>query len=78
MESKKSKWHGACLDTGAQRAVLVLNQAKAYCRFVGCKFKPRKNNNVYRFGVDRQEAVGSILIRIPTPANSMIVLSVDV
>ena len=78
MESKKSKWHGACLDTGAQRAIIGLNQAKVYCRFVGCKFKPRKNNNVYRFGVDRQVAVGSILIRIPTPGNSIIVLSVDV
>jgi transposase InsO family protein len=70
-------WNGACLDTGAQKTVIGFSQAKAYCRFVGTKFKLKENKNIYRFGVDRQESMGSFSIRLPTPV-SIIFLEVDV
>jgi hypothetical protein len=41
------------------------------------KFKLQRSNNVYRFGVDKQDSLGSIAIHIPTPA-SFITLNVDV
>ena len=65
MNNLKEKWEGACLDTGAQKTVIGLSQAKSYCRFVGTKFKPRPNKNRYRFGSDRQQSLGSVTICIP-------------
>jgi hypothetical protein len=35
--SANSTWNGACVDTGAQKTVIGLPQAMAYCRFVGKK-----------------------------------------
>jgi hypothetical protein len=70
-------WNGACPNTGARKTVIGFSQAKAYCRFVGTKFKLKGNKNIYRFGVDRQESMGSVSIRLPTPV-SIIFLEVDV
>jgi hypothetical protein len=75
--SGTSTWNGACVDTGAQKTVIGLPQAMASCRFVGKKFKLQRSNNVYRFGVDKQDSLGFIAIHIPTPA-SVISLNVDV
>jgi hypothetical protein len=75
--SDNSTWNGACVDIGAQKTVIGLPQAMAYCRFVGKKFKLQRSNNVYRFGVDKKHSLGSIAIHIPTPA-SVITLNVDV
>jgi hypothetical protein len=52
--SDDSSWNGACVDTGAQKTVIGLSQAMAYCRFVGTKFNLQQSNNVYRFGIDKQ------------------------
>lgn len=70
-------WEGACVDTGAQKTVIGLRQAQAYCRYKGVKFKPCRNNNFYRFGVNLHKSLGSITIRLPTP-HSFISLTVDV
>jgi hypothetical protein len=75
--SDTSTWSGACVGTGAQETVIGLSQARAYCRFVGKKFKLQRSNNVYRFGVDKRDSLGSIAIHIPTPA-AVITLNVDV
>jgi len=45
---------------------------------MGTKFKPEKNNNSYRFGVDRQDSLGSLTIQVPTPKGSFMALKVDV
>jgi len=74
----RSKWNGACVDTGAQRTVIGLSQARAYCRFMGVKFKPKANNNSYRFGVDQQDSLGSMMIRVPTPNGTVMIINVDV
>jgi hypothetical protein len=67
---------GFCRHWGS-KPVIGLPQARAYCRFVGKKFKLQRSDNVYRFGVDKQDSLGSIAINIPTPA-SVITLNVDV
>jgi hypothetical protein len=70
-------WHGACVDTGAQKTVIGLPQAKAYCRFIGTKFKLKENRNVYQFGVIKQESLGSLKVILPTP-EPLINLEIDV
>jgi hypothetical protein len=49
----------------------------ACCRFVGKKCNLQRSNNVYRFGVDKQDSLGTIAIHIPTPAY-VVTLNVDV
>ena len=71
-------WHGACIDSGAQKTVIGLPQAKAYCRYTGTPFRPIRNNNAYRYGVGQKRSLGSIEIRIPTPGNSFLPVRVDV
>jgi hypothetical protein len=65
-KSDNFTWNGACVDTGAQKTVIGLPQAMAYCRFVGTKFKLQRSNNVYRFGVGKQDSLGSIAIHKQT------------
>jgi hypothetical protein len=77
LESHNISWNGACVDMGAQKTVIGLPQAKAYCRFIGKKFKLKQNNNVYRFGVGKQKSLGSLRITLPTP-DSPIILEIDV
>jgi hypothetical protein len=72
-----STWNGACVDTGVQKIVFGLPQAMPYCRFVGKTFKLQRSSIVYRFGVEKQDSLGFIVIHIPTPA-SVITLNVDV
>lgn len=74
---KAPTWQGACIDSGAEKTVIGLRQAKAYCQFMKVPFKPDSNSNVYRFGEDSQKSLGSIDIRIPVPS-SFICLKVDV
>jgi hypothetical protein len=75
---QQAEFLGACLDTGAQRSVIGLSQAKAYCRFSGTKFRPMPNNNSYRFGSDRQRSLGSMGIRMAVPGGSFLSVKVDV
>jgi hypothetical protein len=70
-------WNGACVDTGPQKTVIGLPQAKEYCRFIGTKFKLKENMNVYRFGVGKQESLGSLKVILPTP-EPLINLEIDV
>lgn len=52
-KSSNDVWHSAFLDTGVQTSVIGLQQAKAYWRFRGDMFNPRRKN-FYRFGNDRE------------------------
>lgn len=63
---------------GAQRTVVGLPQAKSYCRYMGIRFRLKKNNSAYRFGKDKQLSVGSNPIRIPFAGNSSALATVDV
>lgn len=71
-------WHGLCLDTGAQTSVIGLKLGKAYCCFMGVKFKPKSNNHLFRFGSDRQPSLRSITIRVPIMHNMVLTEWVDV
>lgn len=39
-----SMFHGALMGIGAQRSVMGISQAKAYCRAVGISFAPTPSN----------------------------------
>ena len=71
-QKEQVPWNGACLDTGAQKSVIGLNQAMAYCKYKGVKFKPKPNGNKYRFGADKQESLGSIPIIFPSREGNLI------
>lgn len=77
-QAKNKGWQGACIDTGAQTTVIVLEQAKAYCRYMGFKFKPNSNSNKYKFEEDQQLSLGAIVIRMPSKGHRIINLKVDV
>lgn len=71
-------FHGACLDTGAQRCVIGLNQARAYCRAMQIPFKMKPSRVQFRFGDGTYSALGSLKISIPTPQGSSISWNFDV
>lgn len=70
-------WQGACLDTGSQRTVIGERQARAYCKYIGCKFKLQASRTVFRFGVNRQKSMGKLAVRVPVPNGSMMILNAD-
>jgi hypothetical protein len=72
------RYNGVCIDTGAERTVIGLKQARAYCRMMKRPFKPYPNGNVYIFGEDRRKSLGSISIRIRTSRNAFIEVVADV
>jgi hypothetical protein len=65
------------LTRGLKKPVKGLPLAKAYCRFIGTKFKLKENRNVYRFGMGKQESIGSLKVTLPTP-EPHIYLEIDV
>ena len=73
-----SVFHGACVDTGAQKTVIGKPQAVAYSRMVGVKFKPSRSRHSFRFGSDVQSSLGSMPIRIPTGNGGFLPLNVEV
>jgi hypothetical protein len=51
---KKYCWNGACIDTGAQRTVIGLAQARAYYKFFGIPFALSISKRVFVFGEDKR------------------------
>ena len=74
----RKDWQGACIDTGARCTVIGLLQAKAYWRFVGCKFKLEENFNQYKCGVDVQKSIGSISIRLSFLKDAFVPIKVEI
>ena len=72
------KFHGACIDTGAQQCVVGLKQAKAYCKERDIKLKLLPSRTEFRFGDRSFRSLGAIPIRIPTPNGSFIEHRFDV
>jgi hypothetical protein len=75
---KKHSWNGARIDTGAQRTVIGLAQARAYCKLLGIPFTLSISTRVFVFAVDRRNSLGILHMRLPTPNGSLIMLEVDV
>ena len=71
-------FHGACLDTGAQRAVIGLRQAKASSKRTGCRIKKHPTGVRYRFGDGKLDGIGSIPIGIPISGGRFVPHIIDV
>jgi hypothetical protein len=69
---------GACIDTGAQRTVVGLSQARAYSRHFGIPFKLNPSHSIFRFGQDPHASMGTLEIRIPTSNGGFLPVNVDV
>jgi hypothetical protein len=74
----KGKWQESCLDTGMQRTVIALPQARAYCRYMGCRLALAESRTVFRFGVGVSKSRGILHMRIPTSNESFMLVAVDV
>ena len=75
---RRTKFHGVCIDTGAQASVVGEKQAKAYCREVGITFKTSPSRSEFKFGDGTFKSKGKIKVRIPTPDGSFIEIDIDV
>lgn len=58
--------------------VIGFNQEKAYCEYMGIKFKASHRNNKYQFGNDQKVAIDLITIRITSPNKTILIKQVDV
>jgi hypothetical protein len=72
------RFQGACLDTGVQRSVVGLAQAKAYCKYRGAPFKTKASSKVFLFGTQRQAFLGEFLVRLPLADGSFVPVEMGV
>jgi hypothetical protein len=68
---------GAAIDTGAQRSVIGIPQAQAYCRQNGIPMRLKSSNSTFVFADQRCKSLGVLKISLPTP-ESVLQLDVDV
>lgn len=71
-------FEGACADTGAQRSVCGLAQAKAYCRARNEPFKLAKSPFSYKFGDGVRTSLGRMYVRIRVRKGNFIGFWIDV
>lgn len=73
-------FYGACIDTGAQRSVIGIKQAEAYCRMLGIEMRKDADKRIrrFRFGKDIQDSVGSLQIRVPIKDDFFMVFTANV
>lgn len=77
-QPQESNIKGACVDTGAQRSVIGVHQAKAYCNELNYPFNPKKGGRKHRFKFGNTIFTGLGLIEIRIPLNEDSYLSYDV
>lgn len=72
-------FHGACLESAAQKTVIGKEQAEAYCDFANIPFapKPASNPTYYSFGTHRHKGLGYIEIRVPITEIHFLLLIVE-
>lgn len=78
--SMGEEFHGACLDTGAERTVIVKAQAEAYIASIDKRVALRapKVSRRYRIGGYDFVTVGEVHIRVPVAKDFFIPLEVKV
>lgn len=71
---------GACIVTRAQRSVIGLRQARAYCHFTKIDFEPKSTHHLgtHRFGDKIYAGLGTINIRVPIDYTNFLQLYVVV
>ena len=77
--SRSDTFHGACLNTGAQKTVIGKQQAEAYVLAHGDRRPmgpPRPN--VFRFGGGRHPSVATLTVRMPITQDFFLILTIDV
>ncbi len=70
-EPSAEQFHGALMDNGAQKSVIGLPQAKAYCEGTDIPFKLSKSGQVFRFGKGSAVAIVKLTRLIPILSNLM-------
>lgn len=73
-----SAFHGACIDTGPQRSVCGVNQARAYQKQNLCAIVKGKPNVQFRFGEQVASRIGKVNIKIPINDNNHLSLMIYV
>lgn len=68
---------GALLDTGAQRSVIGVNQAREYCVVVGIDLNLQRSGHHFTFGAGEAKSLGKLRILVSTPGSTLSLL-VDV
>ena len=66
--SRRRLFQGAALDIGAQKTVIGLQQAKAYCENVGIDMNLAPANATFIFGDHAHHSLGRMNIILPTPS----------
>lgn len=64
-------FQGAAMDTGAQKPVIGLEQAEAYCRELGLDLNLAPTNSTFVFGDHACRSLGRLNIIIPTPTSNI-------
>ncbi|CDF36767.1 unnamed protein product [Chondrus crispus] len=73
-------FHGICIDSAAQKSVVGVEQAKAYCSLFNVPYSPSTSNakNVFSFGTHKHLGLGLLTVRVPIAPTHFISLSVEV
>lgn len=78
LTSDQEKFHGACIDSGAQITVVSYRQAETDCRQHGGSLSPTFSRGTYRFGNKRPRGTGWTRIRVPVSAPHILDVKADV
>jgi len=77
-ENSENTFHGALLDTGAQKCVIGEKQARAYTHLQRQSFELLPSKEGFRFGKGSTKSMGILEMRIPIPNKQFIQASVNV
>lgn len=69
---------GACLDTGAQRSVCGIGQARAYYKLYHGSLTKGGSTSRFKFGKQLAQSIGSIRVELPVEKSTHISVTVDV
>ena len=70
-ENSENTFHGALLDTGAQKCVIGEKQARAYTHLQRQSFELLPSKEGFRFGKGSTKSMGILEMRIPIPNKRM-------
>lgn len=73
-----NKFLGAVSDTGAQKNVMGIQQADAYCKFAKRPFHLFSINWIFIFGDHSRRSIGSQKLILPTPSGPKIIIADNV
>lgn len=73
-------FQGVCIDSAAEKSLIGLPQAQAYCSLFYIRFQPStcKVRNVFSFGTHEHPGLGTMNMRLPISPSHFLHLTVDV